>query len=534
MITRYDSEVEDITFEEPDALDAWLNSKLASMGGGASVMPDGFIDYDEYGNAFRWQAGKRVAAPDLPPRPNSAAAQAAAGPAGPKLVYNGRLAYMEQPDGTRVRSEKDDLPQEAAGSASLTAPNVTNVAAPRVPTGQLTQEQVSAIPGIKQEGPGQFIFPLGDGNWQRLRVNDYDAGRFDYFNAPFKPAAESGTANTYSRQTTGGKTYVIHNQSQKVAAEIVNGQTIPRNGYTFAGNALVPPGSMAPTKPAVTAPATISSSGAAAQPAPQLDPVEGTGRDYSFETPGGGSGSTRFDPATNVSVGESSGAEYKDPWVDPNIAGNKLAAGTSSRGRIGQLRQAGYFDLPNPNAREPMVNMLQPPNPLLPQEEPPLLDPITGEPITPFAQGGEVNVDDRQDIGPGTLNFYRSRNRLSRPIAGNPRAFIDPSSASSQNLLRPNPPRVPFQQGAPEVMTRSPALVTDLATMDPIAMISENGNAVNPQWERLSFPGPGQMSVRPQGGPPWGRGRGRGPVRQYGDVMSRIYPWLRPLGTGLA
>ena len=365
------------------------------------------------------------------------------------IAYTGNKAYEVAPDGTKTPRPDLDTP--------ATAPTI-NVAAPRVPAGQLTQEQVSAIPGIKQEGPGQYIFPLGDGNWQRLRVNDYDAGRFDYFNAPFKPAAGSGTANTYSRQTTGGKTYVIHNQSQKVAAEIVNGQTIPRNGYTFAGNALVPPGSAPAT--GSTAPAAP----AAQQTAQQYEQigntpsVVGTGRNYGFETPGGGSGSTRVEG--NVSVGESSGTEYKDPWVDPNIAGNKIQDQTSSRGRIQQLQELGYFDLPNPNAREPMVST--PPVPMTAEQIAALANVVPPAPVPPEEEeipGGAMNAATGGDIltGPsaGRLNYYEQMGRTSRPMAGNPDAYVQ---RGNPNASQDNQQRSPYYWLLQELRQRNPGL----------------------------------------------------------------------------
>ncbi len=65
-----------------------------------------------------------------------------------------------------------------------------------------------------------------------------------------------------------------------------------------------------------------------------------------------------------------------------------------------------------------------------------------------------------------------------------------------------------------KVVTHRPAMVSDMQTGNPLAMISEYGSDTYPQPETLSFPGPGRMKVTP-GSPP-GLSRAPGLARAPG------------------
>ena len=426
-----------------DPLDALIDGILGGLG--PVTKPDGFIDYDEFGNPFIWQGGKLVPAPPgTPPRPSSAAAVQAAGPPNPVTSNVGDRWEGNGPQGygTYILDAAGNPGQFVGDPRRPPAPNV-NVSVAQPPAQDAQRFMYNGQPWLQLETrtPGQDAKVQYQNTVTGEIVTNLPAPT-----AADKPGAESSTTGFNADSKIVNKDNYIYVNGQVVGQQ-VGTRTVPLNGWTFSSTngKWFPPGVAKPaaaTAPAA-APATTPAPGAApaAPPpgAPQTPqapapPIEGTGRNYGFETPGGGSGETSYDPETNTSKGTSGGyptgpnsitgldlpkrISIKDQYGNSVrykggsglASGIGTATGVGSRGRIRDLIRQGFFN-DQPTLPQEVSLDDQPFRPLTEEE----LAMLPG-----FAGGGSVVAGgDNKDLRPYAYSTNPKKTPdFSTPIYG--------------------------------------------------------------------------------------------------------------------
>lgn len=243
------------------------------------------------------------------------------------------------------------------------------------------------------------------------------------FNPTFKPAPTASSSSglsgpsKVSPYTSNGVTIwtdedvLASGSGDPIVGRTVNG-VFTRNPR-YKGTAQAPAQSGATSAPTAN-PATAGAPTTTQQTPQTAAPVNGTGRNYSFPTAAGGEGQTRYDPATNTSMGISgayatgpgaiTGAEGGDKSrvvKDPRYAGQSTryrdsgaeaagigtAVGIGRRGRMRELASMGFFTNPDTPLEFEQAGIAPPeydPALLLPDDFP------FGKPIPGLAEGGNV------------------------------------------------------------------------------------------------------------------------------------------------
>ena len=288
---------------------------------------------------------------------------------------------------------------------------------------------------------------------------------------PTPKAAASASAEARPYYTTDSKTGIV-------SAIDANGDVIADYYRTPTGLKKVPNPTYKGTMAAPATPPAGSATGGGSQAAAptstaqqttqKYDEIgtEGTGRNYKFGTAAGGEGFTTYDPESNTSFGQS-GSYVRGPSSitggpsgpitvtsnDPNQ--NKvtryggasdlalgIGTGISRSGSTSRGTESGAYMPADPNEfvvsaeqLAALANVVPP----APEEQPPGM-----------AEGGSVMT------GPsaGRLNFYERMGRESRPMAGNPDAYVQPGPNDSMGIMQ----RTPYYWEMQELKARNPGL----------------------------------------------------------------------------